>query len=90
MIEILITLLQKYWIILAVLFLACAAAAVIFRKQLKELLIKYRELVVYFIVGVLTTIVAWGCKFLWNDLFFGGTKFHSRINVDISVGVNRI
>ena len=75
MIEILITLLQKYWIILAVLFLACAAAAVIFRKQLKELLIKYRELVVYFIVGVLTTIVAWGCKFLWNDLFFGGTKF---------------
>ena len=75
MIEILISLLQKYRVILAVLLLVCAAATVIFRKQIKELLIKYRELVVYFIVGVLTTIVAWGCKFLWNDLFFGGTKF---------------
>ena len=75
MIETIISLLQKYWIVLAVLFLACIAAAVIFRKQLKVLLIKYRELIVYFIVGVLTTIVAWGCKFLWNDLFFGGTKF---------------
>ena len=75
MIETIISLLQKYWIVLAVLFLACIAAAVIFRKQLKVLLIKYRELIVYFIVGVLTTIVAWGCKFLWNDLFFDGTKF---------------
>lgn len=75
MIETAIALLLKYWPVLAVLFLACIAAAVIFRKQLKELLIRYRELIVYFIVGVLTTIVAWGCKFLWNDLFFGGTKF---------------
>ena len=43
--------------------------------KIKELTVKYRELIIYFIVGVLTTIVAWGCKFLWNDLFFGGTKF---------------
>lgn len=75
MIETLLNLLQKYWIVLLILFLLFAAAAVIFRKQLRELMIKYRELIIYFIVGVLTTIVAWGCKFLWNDLFFGGTKF---------------
>ena len=43
--------------------------------KIKELTVKYRELIIYFIVGVLTTIVAWGCKFLWNDLFFSGTKF---------------
>ena len=44
-------------------------------EKIKELIIKYRELIIYVIVGVMTTIVAWGCKFLFNDLFFGGTKF---------------
>ena len=44
-------------------------------EKIKELIIKYRELIIYVIVGVMTTIVAWGCKFLVNDLFFGGTKF---------------
>ena len=36
-------------------------------KKIKELMIKYRELIVYLIVGVLTTIVSWTaygiCKF---------------------------
>ena len=32
--------------------------------KIKELLVKYREIIVYGIVGVLTTIVAWGVKFL--------------------------
>ena len=44
-------------------------------EKIKELIIKYRELIIYVIVGVMTTIVAWGYKFLFNDLFFGGTKF---------------
>ena len=44
-------------------------------EKIKEFIIKYRELIIYVIVGVMTTIVAWGCKFLFNDLFFGGTKF---------------
>jgi len=44
-------------------------------EKIKAFCIKYRELIVYFIVGVLTTIVAWGCKFLFNWIFFGGTKF---------------
>ena len=29
-------------------------------ETIKKLLVKYRELIVYVIVGVLTTIVAWG------------------------------
>ncbi len=29
-------------------------------KKIKELLVQYRELIVYLIVGVLTTIVSWG------------------------------
>ncbi len=44
-------------------------------EKIKTLCIKYREILVYLIVGVLTTVVAWGCKFLWNALFFGGTAF---------------
>ena len=42
-------------------------------EKIKALCVKYRELLVYLIVGVLTTVVSWGCKFLWNALFFGGT-----------------
>lgn len=42
-------------------------------ETIKKLLVKYRELIVYVIVGVLTTIVAWGAKFLWNFLFYGNT-----------------
>ena len=43
--------------------------------KIKALCVKYRELLVYLIVGVLTTVVAWGCKFLWNALFYGGTAY---------------
>ena len=32
-----------------------------------------REVIVYLIVGVLTTVVAWTAKFLWNFLFFSNT-----------------
>ena len=44
-------------------------------EKIKALCIKYREIIVYLIVGVLTTLVAWGCKFLWNFIFYAGTKF---------------
>ena len=40
--------------------------------KIKQLLIKYEEIIVYLIVGVLTTIVSWTCKFLWNRFVFGG------------------
>jgi putative flippase GtrA len=42
-------------------------------EKIRALCIKYREIIVYLIVGVLTTIVAWGCKFLFNWIFYGGT-----------------
>ena len=44
-------------------------------EKIKALCIKYRELIVYIIVGGLTTVVAWGCKFLWNAIFFGNAAY---------------
>ena len=43
-------------------------------EKIKALCIKHREILVYLIVGGLTTVVAWGCKFLWNYIFYAGTK----------------
>lgn len=43
-------------------------------EKIKALCIKHREILVYLIVGGLTTVVAWGCKFLWNFIFYAGTK----------------
>ena len=40
-------------------------------EKIKALCIKHREILVYLIVGGLTTLVSWGCKFLWNILVFG-------------------
>ena len=40
-------------------------------EKIKELLIKYKEIIVYLIVGVLTTIVSWFCMFFVNIVFFG-------------------
>lgn len=37
--------------------------------QCKELLTKYREIIVYLIVGVLTTIVSWGACFVCEWFF---------------------
>lgn len=34
------------------------------RNKIKELLIRYREILIYLIVGVLTTIVSWGACFV--------------------------
>ena len=42
-------------------------------EKIRALCIKYREIIVYLIVGVLTTVVAWGCKFRFNWIFYGGT-----------------
>lgn len=43
--------------------------------KIKQLWVKYEEIIVYLIVGVLTTVVAWGAKFLWNFLFYGNTSY---------------
>lgn len=44
-------------------------------KKLKELYTRYEEIIVYLIVGVMTTIVAWTAKFLANAVFFGNTMY---------------
>ena len=39
-------------------------------EKIKALCIKYREILVYIIVGGMTTVVSWGCKFLWGAIFY--------------------
>ena len=39
---------------------------------IKALLVKYREIIVYVIVGGMTTVVSWGCKFLFGAIFYPG------------------
>ncbi len=43
-------------------------------EKAKSLCVKYREVLVYLIVGVLTTAVSWGCKFLWGAIFYPGVS----------------
>lgn len=43
--------------------------------KIKELCKKYEEIIAYLIVGVLTTIVSWGAKFLANWLLFDNTLY---------------
>ena len=42
-------------------------------EKIKALCIKHREILVYLIVGGLTTLVSWTAKFLWNFAFYAGT-----------------
>ena len=44
-------------------------------EMLKTLWEKYREVIIYILVGGGTTLVAWGCKYLCNLLFFDGTYY---------------
>lgn len=42
-------------------------------EKIKDLCIKHREILVYLIVGVMTTVFAWAIRFLWNIVFYAGT-----------------
>ena len=42
-------------------------------EKMKELCINHREIIVYLIVGVMTTVFAWAIRFLWNIVFYAGT-----------------
>lgn len=44
-------------------------------EKIKGLCKKYGEIIAYLIVGVLTTIVSWGAKFLANWLLFDNTLY---------------
>lgn len=56
--------------------------------KIKDLLIKYREIIVYLIVGVITTIVSLGIKFLWNYIFYGNTMDPNALQTTILSVVN--
>jgi putative flippase GtrA len=45
--------------------------------KLKALCLKHREILVYLIVGGLTTLVSWGCKFLFGAIFYPGVTVPS-------------
>ena len=42
-------------------------------EKIKALCVKHREILVYLIVGGLTTLVSWAAKFLWNAIFYANT-----------------
>ncbi len=46
-------------------------------EKIKALFVKYREIIVYVLVGGLTTVVSWGCKFLWGAVFYPGVTLPS-------------
>lgn len=57
-------------------------------EKIKQLWVKYEEIIVYLIVGVLTTIVSWAAKFLWNFLFFENTMNPTPIQNFVLSAVN--
>ena len=52
-------------------------------ERIKALCIKHREILVYLVVGVMTTIVAWAAKFLWNFIFYAGTAHPNPVQTTI-------
>ena len=57
-------------------------------EKIKALCVKYREILVYLIVGVLTTVVSWAAKFLWNFLFYAGTAHPTSLQNTVLSVVN--
>ena len=57
-------------------------------EKIKELCVKHREIIVYLIVGGLTTVVSWAAKFIWNFVFYAGTAYPSVIQNFILSVVN--
>lgn len=57
-------------------------------EKIKALWIKYEEIIAYLIVGVLTTIVSLGAKFLVNYIFFDNTMYPDPVQNAILSMVN--
>ncbi len=58
-------------------------------EKIKALCVKHREIIVYIIVGGLTTVVSWAVKFLFNFLVFDATAHPTSIqNTVLSVVEN--
>ena len=52
-------------------------------EKIRALFEKHREIIVYLIVGVLTTVVAWVVRFLWNFVFYAGTAHPNPVQTTI-------
>lgn len=53
--------------------------------KIHELYLKYEEILVYLVVGVMTTIVSWAAKFLFNALVYHNTPHPTAVqNVVLS------
>lgn len=59
-------------------------------NKLKQLYTSHQEIFSYLVVGVLTTIFAWLCKFLWNYIFYKGTLYPTPLENLILSSVNWI
>ena len=57
-------------------------------EKIKALLIKHREIIVYLIVGGITTVISWAAKFIWNFAFYDGTAFPTVMQNFILSAVN--
>lgn len=57
-------------------------------KYVRLIIKHYQEIIVYLIVGVITTIVGWGAKFLWNAIFYSFSSHPSNIQNIVLSTVN--
>ena len=55
---------------------------------MKEFVTRYREVIAYLVVGVLTTVVSWGAKALFDLIFFAGTTHPTNLQNFILSVVN--
>ncbi|MCR5717156.1 MAG: GtrA family protein [Lachnospiraceae bacterium] len=56
--------------------------------KLHALYVKYEEILVYLVVGVMTTIVAWAAKFAFNALVYDNTAYPTQFQNLILSTVN--
>lgn len=57
-------------------------------EKIRQLWIKYEEIIVYLIVGVLTTIVSWAAKFLANFILFDNTMYPTSFQTSVLSVIN--
>ena len=57
-------------------------------EKCKALYKKYEEIIVYLIVGVMTTIVSWAAKFLANALLYDNTMYPTPVQNTVLSTIN--
>ncbi len=56
--------------------------------KIHELYVKYEEIITYLVVGGMTTVVSWTCKFLANALLYHGAVEHNTVQTLILSIIN--